>query len=488
MHGKIVRYLSSNGKGAVINLSRKLFEFTKETWHDKKVIPAVDMFVEFRCNEAGQITDCKASKFQDFGSSSMISESEFWHHDTDEQLETLLSNKRDLTIQKIYKTTNYQTLKTIPIDIKPMEALKIYFQQEFSAIAFLNDLHLPKDKDLYDYTHLKRFSTKTLDNLLYSDKTIPKDDFIEELGIMTRLESAYSDLMRYQNINIDSAFKENFLSQQCHYQALIVAINNAKDTINLCQKRINALKSDTLLLERRIQAKVDLEKNSQKLQKVQSELSKMVESERYNSNLCKQLLQLKTHFEEHYHKVFTNLYKKTHERIYKKIKSGLDICITILNDKIYHKILKSVSLQKSFFKNPENDRVPTMLYFIEQYLEHLNKDRLNELDTRLYHYINKIKKKDRKYFLIVTTSKQESTNLKLKILCENELYSVKTAYKRTLYFSLINEIAFEKIYIDSMNIWESPETLIEEAKSFKINANTPFEILSKNTSGNRFGF
>ena len=147
-----------------------------------------------------------------------------------------------------------------------------------------------------------------------------------------------------------------------------------------------------------------------------------------------------------------------------------------------------MSLQKNFFKNAENDRVPTIFYFIEQYLEHLNKDRLNELDARLYHYINKIRKKYRKHFLIVTTDEQESTNLKLKILLENELYSVKTAYKRTLYFSLINEIAFEKIYIDSAHIWENPETLIQEAKAFKTNANTPFEILSKNVSGNRFGF
>ncbi|MDE7175110.1 MAG: hypothetical protein K2N75_03540 [Helicobacter sp.] len=488
MHGKIVRYLSSNGKGAVINLSRKLFEFTKETWHDKKVIPAVDMFVEFRCNEAGQITDCKASKFQDFSGNSMISESEFWHHETDEQLETLLSNKRDAIVQKIYKETNYQKIKEIALDIKPIESLKRYFYQEFSAIAFLNDLYLPKNKYLYDYTHLKRFSAKTLDNLLYSDKTIPKDDFIEEIGIMTRLESAYSDFTRYQKVNVENVFKDHFLSQQCHYQALIVAINNAKDTSNLCQKRINAFKSDILLLERRIQAKVDLEKNQQKLQKVQLELKKMIEMESYNSNLCKYLLQIKKHFEEHYLKIFTSLYEKTYERIYKKIKSGLDICITLLNDKIYHKVLKSVALQKNFFKNANNDRVPTMIYFIEQYLEHLNKDRLNELDTLLYHYVDKIRKKHRKHFLIVTTDEQESTNLKLKILLQNELYSVKVAYKRTLYFSLINEITFEKIYIDSAHIWESPEGLIQEAKAFKANAQTPFEIFSKNVSTNRFGF
>lgn len=242
------------------------------------------------------------------------------------------------------------------------------------------------------------------------------------------------------------------------------------------------------MLQRRIQSKVDLEKNSQKLEKVQLELKKMSESESINSNLYKQLSHLKTQFEEHYFKIYTDLYEKTHKRIYKKIKSGLDICITILNDKIYHKILKSVSLQKNFFKNANNDRVPTMIYFIEQYLGHLNKDRLNELDTLLYHYINKLKKKQRKYFLIVTTDEQESTNLKLKILRENELYSVKTAYKRTLYFSLINEITFEKIYIDSAHIWENPEGLIQEAKAFKTNAQTPFEIISKQVSGNRFGF
>lgn len=183
MHGKIVRYLSSNGKGAVINLSRKLFEFTKETWHDKKVIPAVDMFVEFRCNEAGQITDCKASKFQDFSGNSMISESEFWHHETDEQLETLLSNKRDAIVQKIYKETNYQKIKEITLDIKPMESLKRYFYQEFSAIAFLNDLYLPKNKYLYDYTHLKRFSAKHWIIYFIATKLFPKMILLKRLAL-----------------------------------------------------------------------------------------------------------------------------------------------------------------------------------------------------------------------------------------------------------------------------------------------------------------
>ena len=66
MHGKIVRYLSNNGKGDVINSSKMLFEFTKETWHDKKVIHMVGMYVEFRCDEYKKIISSRASKFQDF--------------------------------------------------------------------------------------------------------------------------------------------------------------------------------------------------------------------------------------------------------------------------------------------------------------------------------------------------------------------------------------------------------------------------------------
>ena len=66
MHGKIVRYLSNNGKGVVINSSKMLFEFTKETWHDKKVIPMVGMYVEFRCDEYQKITSCKRGSMHNY--------------------------------------------------------------------------------------------------------------------------------------------------------------------------------------------------------------------------------------------------------------------------------------------------------------------------------------------------------------------------------------------------------------------------------------
>ncbi|MCI5969513.1 hypothetical protein [Helicobacter sp.] len=488
MHGRIVRYLNSNGKGVVINASKMLFDFNKETWHDKKVMPMVGMYVEFRCNEAHQITDCKVSKFQEFGGNTMVSEADFWRYDTDEELLTLQSNARDAIVQKIYKSTDYTKIKEIPLTIKLVETIKNYFHQEFLAISFLNDLPVFEEEIFFDYTHLKRFGMKALDHLLFNDKTIAKDDFIEELSVMTRLDSAFSDFSRYNNANLQQIFQDSFLSKQCHYQALVVAVNNTKDSQNLTQKRINTLKGDILLLERRIQSNVELDKSTQKLNKLKKDLEEMLKAEKYYGGLFTHLMGMKEKFDAFYLKSFSELYQKIYIRIFKKVKSGLDICITILDNKIYHKVTKSVAFSKNFFKTPENDRIPNIIYFVEQYMEHLNKDRLNEKDALVYRYVNRVCKKHRKYFLVISTNEKRATEIKLKILEQNKFNVVKTAYKNTIYFTMVNEIHFDCIYIDPENVWKSPNEFIREIKALKANENTKFSILPGSVKENRFGF
>ena len=476
MHGKIVRYLNSNGRGVVINASKMLFDFTKEAWHDKKVMPMVGMFVEFRCNELHQITDCKVSRFQEFGGNTMLSEADFWYHDTDEELITLQSNARDAIVQNI------------PLDIKLVDAMKDYFHQEFLAISFLNDLPFFDNGVSFDYTHLRRFSVKALDNLLFNDKTIAKDDFIEELGVITRLESSFQDFAKYINVNLKQMFLDAFLKKQCHYQALVVAVNNAQDSKNLAEKRIHSLTSDIALFERRIGANLDVDKNTQKLERAQKELEQMRKENAYYSALFTRLSQIKTKFEVGYFKTFSEMYHKIYMRIYKKVKSGLDICMTILDNKIYQRSVQSVAFSKNFFKIPENDRVPNMLYFAERYLGPLNKERLNEKDALLYHYIKKISTEYRKNFLIISTNEKRATEFKIKILSQNKFSVVKTANKNTIYFALVNEMSFISIYIDADFVWKSPNELIKETKALKINANAKFAILPSAVKENRFGF
>lgn len=488
MHGKIVRYLNSNGKGVVINASKMLFEFTKDAWHDKRVIPMVGMYVEFRCNEAHQITDCKLSKFQEFGGATMVSETQFWRCETDDELLRIQSDARDEIVKKIYKGTDYTKISNIPLNLKVVDSIKKHFHQEFLAISFLNDLPLIKNQIFYDYTFLKRFSAKALDHLLFNDKTIRKDDFIEELSVMTRLESALQDFERFSNVNVKHIFEQAFLLEQCHYQALQVAITNAKDSQSLAQKRVSALRSDCLLFERRIEARLDIPNNTAKLEKARTELKKMQENENFYNRLYAYLSQLSRKFEEYYFKAFEEIFSKVHLRIHKKVKSGLDVCVAIIDEKIYRKSLNSVAFSKNFFKNPLNDRAPNIFYFIEQYLEHLNKERLNEKDVLLYKYSLKLKKSLRKNYLIVSSDEKRATEMKLEILAQNKFNVIKTAYKNTIYFSLVNEICFDKIYIDPSHIWKTPAEIIEEGKLLKLNANSTYVILEGATKENRFGF
>ena len=214
----------------------------------------------------------------------------------------------------------------------------------------------------------------------------------------------------------------------------------------------------------------------------------MQKEDAYYSTLFSRLSLIKTKFEVGYFKAFGEMYQKMYMRIYKKVKSGLDICMTILDNKIYQKSVKSVAFSKSFFKIPENDRVPNMLYFAERYLEHLNKERLNEKDALLYQYVKKMGAKYRKNFLIISTNEKRATEFKIKILSQNKFNVVKTANKNTIYFALVNEMSFISIYIDADFVWKSPNELIKETKALKINANAKFAILPSAVKENRFGF
>lgn len=488
MHGKIVRYISSNGKGVVITASKVLFEFTHLTWHDRKKLPMVGMFVEFRCDENNNITECKASKFQEFGGNVLVSEKNFWRSETDKQLEELQSTLRDEMIQKIYKSTDYTHIKAIPLTISVTDAIKDYFQDEFLAITFANDLHVSPEAMIYDFRVVERFISKALDSLLFNDKSVRKDDFMEEMNVMTRLKSAYAGFESCPSLNIERIFKQYFLMQQYHFQAFKVALENLQDKIRFCEKRTQSCKNELLIIERRIQNKIDYNQSLAKKERFENELKKLLkDSVEFNKQSCF-LNDLKKQFEEYYFGNFRVYFDKIYQNVQKKIKSGLDLCVTILDDKIYQKITHSMAFEKSYFTHMENDKSPVLFCYVDQYLKHLNKERLNPNDSVLYAYFKKVKRKYCKYFLIVSSNKEESTRLKLEILAQNKFYSVKIADKQILYFSLIQEYKFETIYIDSNSVWKDAQELIAEGKALRTNRQSEYNVFSLKNRANRFGF
>lgn len=476
MHGRIVQYSNSNGRGVVINNSKMIFEFTKEAWHDKKVIPMEDMFVEFRCNEINQITDCKASKFQEFGGEGIfIGESDFWHSRTDEELETTQSNKRDLAIQEIYRKINYDAIKMVPLTISVDSVIKRYFQQHFLAVSFLDDLHIAQQKILLEFIHTKRFTMKALDNLLFKDNTIKKDDFIEELGIILRLENFLMDIDH--KVDVENLFLEYFIKNQLHYQALNFALENGKDTLKIVQRRMQTYNAKLVAIVRKLEL---LTKKPQEMleerEKMEKELKKLIKQQGIVSQRISRLSGIKAEFYKRYYQSFEKSFQKIHTMLYKKIKNGLDICITLLDDKIYHKSLQSQAMKNCYFRYLENQLAPISINFMEQYLDKLNKERLSESDKHLYLYYQKLKEMAKKFFLVISTDEKTALDMSMKILGEGKFHCVQIAYKEIILSSMMRDFVFDTIHIDKKSLWTTLQELIAEIKSFKSGKNVEIVV------------
>ena len=253
------------------------------------------------------------------------------------------SNKRDYNVQNIYKTTQYYNLQNIPLTLEVVQIIERYFYQEILAITFLNNISLPKEPVLYDYVHFKRFGQKALDSLLYNDKTISKDEFIDELNVIARLESAYNDFEHYSHLNIKNIFEKHFLAQQCHFQALLIAIDKAKNSQNYYLRRIEFLRGQILLLDKRIQNKNEVEKSLAKKERFQEELKSLLQDSTKAATRYSKLEILRRDFEGKYYKIFEVLFWQFYQRICKRVKEGLVVCITHLDDKIFLKSLHSLS-------------------------------------------------------------------------------------------------------------------------------------------------
>ena len=51
MHGKIVMYMESTGRGTVMNLAKVFYDFNRLSWQHKRSMPSVGVYVEFTADE-----------------------------------------------------------------------------------------------------------------------------------------------------------------------------------------------------------------------------------------------------------------------------------------------------------------------------------------------------------------------------------------------------------------------------------------------------
>lgn len=475
MHGKIMVYIDSTERGTVMDLKKTFFDFNRQSWHDKKSIPSVGIYVEFTADSTNRITSLKPSKYQEFKEGDFFNENDFWRTDSDFELENIEQAKRAEYVTQLYRTTDFNTLDHIPLSVTIPQAIQSYFKNELLAVDSLktNMETLEKKPPLIlNYFIFKKFITKALDTLLYMDNSINQSQFANIRSTTMRLEASYNDMKdRQKNINITRIFNETFLPVQCYYQALLTAIDSRKNRIKNAQYQLRSTRMEINFETQKPKPdKEKIEAKKEKLTKLAEEMTQIQKS-------VERLEKLKDEFLKNNFKGFEQGFKLARERLFQRIASGLDLCATITDVKIWTLSLSSTGLRNSYFAKDNIHNSFCTFSFAELYLSRLDKYLLSENDQKLYSYVQNIIKQHRKKFLIVSSETELITDLKIKIFELSPYHSVKFATKEVNFQQMMRDESFDIVYVDEKTAWESAADIILKGKQLDRYNKTKFKVL-----------
>lgn len=475
MHGKIMVYIDSTGRGTVMDLRKTFFDFNRQSWHDKKSIPSVGIFVEFTADATNKITSIKPSKYQEFKEGDFFAESDFWRTDSDFELESVEQAKRAEYVTQLYRTTDFNTLDHIPLSVTIPQAIQHYFKDELLAVDSLKDNMETLEKKpplILNYFIFKKFLTKALDTLLYMDNSINQSQFSTIRNITTRLEASYNDMKdKQKNINITRIFNETFLPVQCYYQALLTAIEARKNRIKNAQLQLRSA---------RMEINFETQKpkpNQERIASRKEKITKLTEEMTSVSKNIERLENLKDSFLKHNTKAFEQGFKLARERLFQRIAGGLDLCATITDVKIWTLSLNSTGLRNSYFAKDNIHNSFCTFAFAELYLSRLDKYLLSENDQKLYSYVQNVIKQYRKKFLIVSSDEELITDLKIKFFELSPYNLVKFAMKEVNFQQMMRDETFDMVYVDENTAWESAADIILKGKELDRYERTKFKVL-----------
>lgn len=475
MHGKIVTFQDFTGKGVVINHFKKLFSFSRPTWHDPKALPTKGLLVEFRADQ-DQILDIHASRYQTFNENSLVSEHDFWVTETDEELAEREEKKRFVKINEIYRTTDYATLNDVPVSLPVAQAVKNYFVLENAAISMIDEL--PQDiEHMLDYLLMKRFLLRALDTLLFMDRTRTRDYFLRYTTTITRLENSYRILARINNLSVVPAFEDYFLKYQIHYQALCSAVTSNREGATLLERQKQSVAREIKFLQKQMENQKAKPEVLKKIQDLSETIDKQQKQLTQVSTKIQHLEELRDDFYKRNLETFELVLNTAYERILRKLKNGLNISSTLLDDEIWKLSVQSTSIKVQFFRNGGEENICTY-NFAKFYLRHLDQKMLQGTDHELESYCKKIAKTAQKYFLIVSENIDFITNVKVQILAQAKFYQCKQAEKVIALHSFLRDIAFAQIIIDKDIRWLSTDEIIATIQEFPKNKNAEIKVFS----------
>ena len=486
MHGKITRYTATTGSGVIMNASKKIFELKKESWHDGRNRPAVGMYVEFRTNDGGiQVTDARASVYQEFPPEALIREIDFWKSNTDEELKNKEAELRVKEMQKIFAQTNYLKLENIEITKSVQDCIKEYFMLDLRAIEFLKDVDVPALQPLINYSICKRFLNKALDHLIFSDRKLNIDMFAEFHSRLTSLEYSF-DFFSKNEVSPARVFDEAFLEYQFHYRGAVHAMNQTKESIMQLQNKIRTSSHELKVLRNRLDAKRgDENELKEKIERVRANSDRSHEECKKLTVSLENLQKLCAAFMEKNLKIFEAVFRKTTAMLREKTEEALNVTCTQLDNRIWELGMKSVSIKNVFFRHSINEPY-CMMTFLGQTVKKLDKSKISAANEQaIYRYYMNHQTKHVKKFLILTKQAKVEINVKIDIMSQSKNNNVVIAKKESEFFREVNKEKFQGIFIDPTGLDKvALSRVLADTKESKHNKESALTLLSKEQISN----
>lgn len=486
MHGKITRYTATTGSGVIMNASKKIFELKKESWHDGRNRPAVGMYVEFRTNDSGiLVTDAHASKYQDFPPDALIREIDFWKSNTDEELKNKEIELRQKEIQKVFAQTNYLKLQSIEITRSVQDCIKEYFALELRSVDFLKEVDVAAISPLINYGICKRFLSKALDHLIFSDRKLTIDMFAEYQSRLGALEYSHNFFSKNE-VNPERVYEEIFLEYQFNYKGAVRAANGIKERVLQLQNKIRVSSHELKVLRTRLDAKRgDENELKEKIARIRANTDKAHEEVQTLQKALENLEGLCKSFAEKNLKIFEAVFRKTMNTLREKTEEALNVTATQLDNQIWEMGMKSVSIRNVFFKHNINEPY-CMMTFLGQTVKKLDKNKISASNEQaMYKYYMNHQLKYVKKFLIFTNQLKVEITVKIDIMSRSKNNNVVIAKRDSQFFVAINKEKFEEIYIDPTNLDRTAlQRLLNDTKESKYNKDPKIIIIPKDQIAN----
>lgn len=480
MHGKITRYSMATGSGTVINFAKRVFELRAENWRDRKFLPVSGMFVEFRADSNGHITDAKSSEYQEFGPDSLVTEYDFWSTQTDVELNYKELSIRYQQAEEIYKQTDYLNMKNVELTQGVEECVRQYYTPETNTIKFaLADVEEIPREDRLNYMAVKRFMTKAIDFLVFCDKNITPDMFAEDLQKLRGLEFCFKELKGRETQKSENIYTDVFLEKQLHFNGAKKAISAIKERMLQLENKVKFSTKEVYRLRSVIERNKKDATLPPKLEKHKDIIAKSEEEIKIFTACKDRLIKATKSFQQNYVADFDNEIRRRREELTDEIRNALNTIATVLDNKIWQAGMGSTSVHSNFFKQQNINSAYCTMTFYWQYLKRLDKMRLSDAEKMGYNFYERYKKAHQKFFLIYTTDPRLEMSLKTQIMSINKDYEVFPVKSDGEFMSHINNYTFERGYIDHSIPHGDPNALIIEVQKSRRNKDAKFVIVNE---------